>query len=468
MDVDVARPTSSDDREGWKAYWVAHEMPWRTEPEIDQARQAYLAARRAVMPDLAHGIYPFRDEHGPIQLMRADVEWLLATHASGGVRGPVDWADEAQRERKGIDIRGADLSGQKLHNLPLARVVGGWLLDEAPVATAEQLERAAVHLEGADFRGGFERQSHLEGARLTGAHLEGASLYRAHLERVGLDSAFLQGADLARAHLEFASLAQSRLEGVKLLSAHLEGVNLSGAYLAGTRRFAPADVRRTFLSNATALDGVILADPHDGAVRIAGAHWGDVDVSVVAWENIARLGDEQVARNRLDAAGKRKDRSTRLSEFEEATRANRQLATALKSQGLNEDADRFAYRAQLLQRALLRRQGKLGQWLFSLLLWTLAGYGYRLQRIFITYILTLTVFALAYYVIGLPNEHTTTLLQQVTDAYQVSLTAIHGRTFFEQFGIGSNLAWVAATESVCGLVIEAVFTSMLVQRFFAR
>jgi hypothetical protein len=52
-------------------------------------------------------------------------------------------------------------------------------------------------------------------------------------------------------------------------------------------------------------------------------------------------------------------------------------------------------------------------------------------------------------------------------ALLVSLTAIHGRVFFEQFGLNSILSWVAAVESVCGIVIEGVFVAMLVQRFFA-
>ncbi len=52
---------------------------WRTEPEIDTERQRYLAERRAIAPDIEQGIYPFRG----IKLSRADVEWLLATHAHG-------------------------------------------------------------------------------------------------------------------------------------------------------------------------------------------------------------------------------------------------------------------------------------------------------------------------------------------------------------------------------------------------
>jgi hypothetical protein len=46
----------------------------------------------------------------------------------------------------------------------------------------------------------------------------------------------------------------------------------------------------------------------------------------------------------------------RLELYRAAVRANRQLATALRDQGLNEDADRFGYRAQVLQRRVLRRQ----------------------------------------------------------------------------------------------------------------
>lgn len=63
----------------------------------------------------------------------------------------------------------------------------------------------------------------------------------------------------------------------------------------------------------------------------------------------------------------------------------------------------------------------------------------------ITYMLASAAFALVYYFAGLPNEHATALLlQKVAEVYRMSLTALHGRTFFEQFGIGSTLARVAA------------------------
>src|SRR2546423_1645724 len=123
----LQRPTTNDP-EAWKEYWKAKGWPWRTEPEIDAERQKYLADRRAIVPDIEKGIYPFKD----VKLSRTDIEWLLVTHENG--RGPVDWSNESQRERWGLDLRGATLSQLNLHSLPLARLRGGLTSREWDVA----------------------------------------------------------------------------------------------------------------------------------------------------------------------------------------------------------------------------------------------------------------------------------------------------------------------------------------------
>ncbi len=114
----IQRPTTTDP-EAWKTYWEAKGQEWRIEPEISSERQQYLAERRNITPDWKQGIFPFKD----IKLSRADIEWLLATHENG--RGPVDWYDEYQREREGLDLRGADLSKVDLSRLPLAAMQAG-------------------------------------------------------------------------------------------------------------------------------------------------------------------------------------------------------------------------------------------------------------------------------------------------------------------------------------------------------
>src|SRR5215469_18710448 len=96
------RPTGTS-RAAWRTYWRACGQRWRTEPEIDESRQQELAARREIVASIGRGVHPFRG----LVLRRGDVEWLLATHEGG--RGPVNWDDETQRTRVGLDLRGADL-----------------------------------------------------------------------------------------------------------------------------------------------------------------------------------------------------------------------------------------------------------------------------------------------------------------------------------------------------------------------
>ncbi len=175
------------------------------------------------------------------------------------------------------------------------------------------------------------------------------------------------------------------------------------------------------------------------------------------------LGDEREARQKM-RDGVVKDRSTRLEEYEIAVRANRQLATVLRNQGLNEEADYFAYRAQLLQRKVLWYQQYVGRWLFSIILALLSGYGYRLWRILAAYVVVVSLFGFAYFVMGIyypPYLH-------LDQAYLQSITAFHGRVFSEQFSSNTPQIWVTAFEAVTGLVIEGVFIAMLVQRFFGK
>src|SRR5215467_1273619 len=117
--VRIQQQNSPPSPEEWRAHWQAQGQPWRTEPEIDAKRQEELSKRRAIIPDIEKGIYPFKG----LKLSRADVEWLLATHENG--LGPVYWDNPSHRERYGLDLRGADLGSESLRHLPLARLQGG-------------------------------------------------------------------------------------------------------------------------------------------------------------------------------------------------------------------------------------------------------------------------------------------------------------------------------------------------------
>jgi hypothetical protein len=150
--------------------------------------------------------------------------------------------------------------------------------------------------------------------------------------------------------------------------------------------------------------------------------------------------------------------------YKVAARANRQLAVELQEQGLNGEASRFVYNAQILQRAAYRWDHKYGQWLFSVFRGALTGYGYRMWRIFIAYSIIVSLCAIAYYVLGLYYPPHLPLLQ----AFLESITAFHGRVFSELFNTDTPQIWVTAFEAISGLVIEGVFIAMLIQRFIDK
>jgi uncharacterized protein YjbI with pentapeptide repeats len=441
---------SRDDRAAWLAYWQKQNQPWRTEPEIRPERQAELEKCCALVPDIEKGIYPFKG----MKLDRADVEWLLATHEGG----PVKWSDEKEREREGLDVRGADLQETNLYQLPLTRLRGGLMVHEWLKATEEQRSSAVVLMRGANLIG-----AQLEGANLSGAQLEGAYLSGAQLKGANLSGAQLKGAKLMMAQLEGADLSEAQLEGADLTVVQLEGADLSKAQLER------ADLRGAQLEGAdlskAKLEGVDLSDAILGnedyiGPYLADAQWGTINLAVVDWSQMTKLGDEWKAEQKTRPGGEKKGKDERLDDYRAAVRANRQLAVALQAQGLSEEAARFAYRAQRLQRIVVRRQKQIGQYLFSGLLDLIAGYGYKPGRSVIAYLLLIGGFALTYYSFGHLAWY---------EALVVSLTAFHGRGFFsQQFQPGDPQSIIAAIEAVVGLLIEISFIATFTQRFFGK
>ncbi|HEY7848572.1 MAG TPA: pentapeptide repeat-containing protein, partial [Ktedonobacterales bacterium] len=153
---------------------TALQLPWKRMPPID-------SARKDVLRGLLYPGHLYRKAPGPfagdsIQLTRADIEWLLENlgYDEGGIQGPIDWDQEDQRTRMGLDLRGAVLNELDLSDLPL---------DGAQLQYA-QLDNA-----------------HLERAKLRGAHLWGASLFHAYLAGVLLYEARAYAATLYRADL---------------------------------------------------------------------------------------------------------------------------------------------------------------------------------------------------------------------------------------------------------------------------
>jgi uncharacterized protein YjbI with pentapeptide repeats len=418
-------------------------QPDDSEPSLE--RQAELQA--AYEKNVAEGKAPYE---GVSIDTRQELAWVLLTHGWEGLLP--EHAERQGRQFRYAELDGADLRGIDLHGVLLY----------------------AARLEGADLRGAnLSGGTSLEGATLTGAKLHGASLRDVNARNTDLREADLSGADLRGANLSGADLRNATLRGADLRNARMN---------ADTRLF-----------NATL----------DSQTRLVDVVWNGAPVTRLNWQDLAMLGDEADAR---DPKGKGPDyimvgspsiramraaarlpkgmravarrlkgppsvekalmnsaQLVRLVRYDDAVTANRQVATVLRSQGLNEHADRYSYRAQLMQRVVLRRQRHYLRWLGSLFLWLIAGYGYRPLRSVLSYVLVVASFAALYFVLGGAHGQTLTW----NEALVVSLTAFHGRGFFATaFQPGDPQAAVAAIEAVFGLLIEITFIATFTQRFF--
>ncbi len=167
-------------------------------------------------------------------------------------------------------------------------------------------------------------------------------------KRLDLRAANLSDENLSGLPLRGANLSEANLEKV-----HLEGTDLNGVILQG------ASLRSAFFDTATSLENVSIANNKEIGPQLVDIHWGDVNLSLLDWSSVRMLGDESKTRRLVDEGGEEKKMNILIDEYQMAIRANRQLAVVLRDQGINEHADWFGYRAQVLKRRLLWKQLRL-------------------------------------------------------------------------------------------------------------
>jgi hypothetical protein len=314
---------------------------------------------------------------------------------------------------------------------------GDAISEERQAELQGSLDRWKKEMDHGNRKGPFDRSNAVVTTQLTGADIN----WLAEQASLNGDEPVITASNL---HLEGARLNGAHLEGAALGYAHLEGADLSGTSFDKTAHL-----------NGAVLTGALLDQ----------VTFDNVNLTVVDWNLVPLLGDEVTAKKAKDEEGKPKDAATRRDEFAAAVRANRVLAVTLRAQGLNEDADKYAYRAQVRQRQVLRQQGKLGRAFGSWLLDVVAGYGYKPMRSIVTYVLVVASFAISYFLLG--GAHGQPL--SWNESLVVSMTAFHGRGFFgSAFQPGDPQAAVAAVEALVGLLIEITFIATFTQRFFAR
>jgi Pentapeptide repeats (8 copies) len=404
------RPALNDSA-GWVRYWTNTGQPWRKRPEITRPRETVLLDKMKIKSDALAGVYPFEG----FRLHREDVEWLIAR-----------FDDEGSR----IDLRGSDLSNEDLSDLPLSNLLAG--------------------VSGADWRR-VDQGAGDEDQRET--------LFRAAAVN-------LRKCDLTNADLRNASLTYADLRGAKLSDCNLEGADLFRADFGGE---FPANLHGAILNHATRLNEVKFASRAGVAPRLFDVQWDGASLSGVNWLAVKKVADEKRSYHKA----RRRDGDTwsvhnrrRVIWYSEASQTYRQLSMALRSQGMNDQARRFTYRAEVsrfwsLFHSLtgVRYWGPFG---FSFLLGAISGWGYRLYRSAILYTATILVFADLYRVTS-GNKY------DWRQAIVLSVIGFHGRAFYpsDNYGFGTTFAAVGAAEAFVGVFIEAIVIATFTRRLFS-
>lgn len=320
--------------------------------------------------------------------------------------------------------------------------------------------RDRPNLDEADLRGANLARvqlchASLKHASLDGVSFHGANLYRAVLfdarcEQTNFREANVFGADLGSAWLWDADFRDACLNRVSFTGTHFRGADLRGAELTAA-----------WMDSTTRFRVVKI----DSRTRVAEVVWNGVPLVQVDWAQMPTIGEELAI---AASAG----RTERIRCIVAAMQAYDALGVVLQSQGVKEWATRYHLRALRLERQAQLLRGHVLSWLLSWLIDTLSGYGQYAGRALRAYVLVVTSFTVAYYVLTnylgayLPSQ--SARLQWI-EAAVLSISSFHGRGFFPQsISLGDPVAVLAAAEAVVGLFIELVFITTFSRRFLDR
>jgi uncharacterized protein YjbI with pentapeptide repeats len=370
-----------------------------------------------------------------------------------------------------------------------------------------------AHFEFANLVGARFENSRLTSAKLQAVVASEATFREAYLANASFNGARLDGADLRGANFEREwwniRLPPTDLGPGEVPRSCTEHLNRLASPDQVPSQLGAAVLARVKFDSDTTLANVTIGD-HEESIALADARYNGVSLTQIEWPR-SPLADERVSydarpymledpefeemvearlkqvlkerkwwnrlrarvaeifkppsqEQRAERAHIRETERTRKTERAAiAARANRQLATALREQGLVEIADYYSYRTYKARQRELRLRKRylpsIGFWMLK----ALAGYGYRPVNIFLAYFLTIAAFGFAYIIVGtVAHAHF-----GVWGAFVYSITAFHGR------GVGlPSLPLpgevISAVEAVIGFALEATFVVVVVQRLLGR
>jgi Pentapeptide repeats (8 copies) len=296
-------------------------------------------------------------------------------------------------------------------------------------ANASSVDLTTTTLTGAVMDDAILQRAILTGLELPDVHLDRADLSGANLRDVAFERAHLQEAVMDSAQLEGADLSGAQLSGADLSAASLQGADLSGANLEGATIASVEEMRHVII---------------DAQTRFEDVKWGGKPIK----------DPRQIA-----------DRSQRLRSYREVAQIYHDISEMLRKDGFLSEASTYRLLEHRMRRGVLFTTHHYGGWLFSTFLNAISGYGERISRTLVTYLVIIFAFA-GFYFVGANYLQLQPNHLSAGEAFIESLVAFHGRGFVSAtLQIGDRMAGVTVAEAVCGLLLEAIFIATFSRRF---
>lgn len=245
-----------------------------------------------------------------------------------------------------------------------------------------------------DLQEAFLQEAKLQGAYLTGANLQGAYLPGAELQRASLGGVNLQRAFLVDARLQEASLTGAELQGSYLMEAELQGAILDFANLQETN-LNGADFEST---------GLFLTKFDNSSL------WSARHIDEIAREEI--MGDEE------------QDDKAKLRRYEMASQIYRNLKNYFRNEGIYGKSGIYYYRERAVERKIHKHRS-IGEYLWSLFLDLLCGYGEKPRRIIFSSLAWIFFNSFIYFIFGIEKGVTEIGLSLQINVYENAMNFLN-------------------------------------------
>ena len=296
------------------------------------------------------------------------------------------------------------------------------------------------------------------GEDLSGCHLQKVVLKGLRAEKAVLRKADLSQADLSCSHmfdvkLEGAELVGTDLSGCDLTHCDMRGADLTKARLAGARLWN-ADLR-----------GANLIEADISGTDLLNARLFNVKLWHTEFNGAKSLGERSFSKERKMLDNPRIDETGLLS----ARESYRSLKGYFISHGMYDDASWASFKEKSMERLLLKKNGD-PNYLPSLLMNILCGYGEKPYRIVLSAVLTIVLFATAYFALNAVEyaKVSGSVLEWTDYLYYSTIT-------FTTVGYGDivpkptgTFRMLAAAEAFAGVFLTGLFIFTLARKYSAR